>query len=153
MYVNIVIMNLTIQNFLLILILGGGYMNLTKYHLSTFWGRLTSSTLCELVELFGEQISWPEADPSKRDRIFNQWRTFWLFLGQVLSVSQTCREVLRKAQAWLNIEKKKRLIQHVGLLPGSIPVKSRLSRQSQLGSGAESSEQVALQSFMVWEAG
>jgi hypothetical protein len=36
-----------------------------------------------------------------RDRVFNQWRTFWMFVGQVLSVNQTCREALRKAQVWL----------------------------------------------------
>ena len=75
-----------------------------KISLSTFWDRLAGSSLCELVELFGGKVPWPDVSkqaPYPRDRVFNQWRTFWLFLGQVLSSSQTCREALRKAQAWL----------------------------------------------------
>jgi hypothetical protein len=91
----------------------GGKM---KISLSTFWDRLVSSSLCELVELFGAIVPWPDVpkqDPYPRDRVFNQWRTFWLFLGQVLSASQSCREALRKAQAWLLVTvrgKKKHLI-------------------------------------------
>ena len=79
----------------------GGKM---KISLSTFWDQLVRSSLCELVELFGVKVPWPDVAkqaPYPRDRVFNQWRTFWLFLGQVLSASQCCREVLRKAQAWL----------------------------------------------------
>jgi hypothetical protein len=96
-------------------------MRMNKY-ISSFWSRVASSTLCELVELFGDKVCWPKVDPSRRDRTFNQWRTFWLFLSQVLSATQTCREALRKAQAWLylkHLKKKKRFIQHVGLLSGS----------------------------------
>ena len=75
-----------------------------KISLSTYWDRLADSSLCELVELFGAKVPWPDVSgkaPYPRDRVFNLWRTFWLFLGQVLSHSQTCREALRKAQAWL----------------------------------------------------
>ena len=72
-----------------------------RHTLSTFWGRLATSSLSELVELFGNKIPWPDGDPSRRDRVFNQWRTFWLFLTQVLSFTQTCGEALKKAQAFL----------------------------------------------------
>jgi hypothetical protein len=96
-----------------VVIIIGGKM---KVSLSTFWDRLVSSSLCELVELFGDKVPSPDLAklaPYSRDRVFNQWRAFWLFLGQVLSGSQSCREALRKAQAWLLITargKKKHLI-------------------------------------------
>ncbi|MHC4139649.1 MAG: hypothetical protein ACYSR1_07335 [Planctomycetota bacterium] len=113
--------------------------------LSTFLNRVVSSTLCELVVLFGERVPFPDMDllSSTRNRVFNLWRTFWLFLGQVLSATQSCREALRKAQAWLLLaeitemdrdgvnpdkdkedkverDKKKHFIQHFGLLPSPI---------------------------------
>jgi hypothetical protein len=93
-------------------------------YMSRYWKRLAGSALCELVELFGDKISWPELEPEPepepdsihvhyyRDRVFNQWRTFWMFLGQVLSVSQTCCEALRKAQGWLWHKEKKNFIKH-----------------------------------------
>lgn len=86
-------------------------------YLNSYWERLSGSSLCELVELFGNKISWPELQSSHeyRDRIFNQWRTFWLFLGQVLSHSQVCTEALKKAQGWL-WTKKKDLFQYGGIL-------------------------------------
>lgn len=121
-------------------------MNLLN-SVSNFWGRLASSSLCDLTELLGEKVPLPDIDLSRKDRIFNSWRTFWLFLGQVLSVNQTCREALRKAQVWFFVadverntntrangtekkkekekekekekNKKKHLIQHFCLLPGS----------------------------------
>lgn len=80
-------------------------------YLSGYWNYLASSTLCELVELFGDRISWPRSESVSnhcwRNRVFNQWRTFWVFLGQVLSISQNCCEALRKAQAWLWYKEKK----------------------------------------------
>ncbi len=79
-----------------------------RHHLSAFWSRLTGSTLCELSDLFADKVPQPELEyldvkpiVYPRDRIFTQWRTFWIFIGQVLSADQTCREALRKAQAWL----------------------------------------------------
>ncbi len=98
--------------------------------LSAFWSRLTDSSLCELIELLGPNIPLPEVHPKKRDRVFNQWRTFWLFLGQILSATQSCSEILKKAQGWLYLgqaeeeenakaNKKKSLIQYVRLLPGT----------------------------------
>ncbi len=103
---------------------------------SSFWSRLASSSLCELVELMGDKVPLPDVDLSRKDRVFNPWRTFWLFLGQILSVNQSCREALRKAQAWLCVadiksntrakgtktepetNKKKHFIQHFCLLSG-----------------------------------
>jgi len=93
--------------------------------LSAFWSRLAESSLCELIELLGNNVPLPEVDPKRRDRIFNQWRTFWLFLGQILSATQSCCETLKKAQAWLYLaqveteaqgDKKKHLIQYIRLL-------------------------------------
>jgi len=87
-----------------------------KKYVSTFWDRLASSTLCELVAIVGDRIPLPEPEtsPSQRDRIFNPWRTFWLFLGQILSASQACNEALKKAQMWLSLpalpDKKKHLL-------------------------------------------
>jgi hypothetical protein len=100
--------------------------------LSAFWSRLADSSLCELIELLGDNVPLPEVDPKRRDRVFNQWRTFWLFLGQILSATQSCSETLKKAQAWLYLaqaeaqkeaqsqaNKKKHLIKYVRLLSGS----------------------------------
>ena len=88
-------------------------------YLSSYCGYLTHSTLCELVELFGDMISWPQSESVSnhcwRNRVFNQWRTFWVFLGQALSISQNCCEALRKAQAWLWYNEKKKY--HPTLLP------------------------------------
>ena len=79
-----------------------------RHYLSAFWSRVAGSALCDLVELFGDMVSKPELEDLDtkpnfypRDRVFNQWRTFWMFVGQVLSVDQSCREALRKAQVWL----------------------------------------------------
>lgn len=98
--------------------------------LSAFWSRLSDSSLCELIELLGDNVPLPEVNPKRRDRVFNQWRTFWLFLGQILSATQSCCETLKKAQAWLYLaqaeaekeaqaNKKKHLIQYIRLLSGS----------------------------------
>ena len=72
--------------------------------------RLRSSALTDLIALFSGWICLPK-DPtrSSRDRVFTTWRTFWLFLSQVLSSSHTCRETVRKAQAWLFREQGKDL--------------------------------------------
>lgn len=93
-----------------------------RNYIQTHWERLASSSLNELVELFGTKISWPDVPPIRqvrrgtndkirkeyeyRDRIFNQWRTFWISLGQVLSPDQTYGEAQKKAQKWILKEKK-----------------------------------------------
>jgi hypothetical protein len=90
-------------------------------NMSNFWKRLAGSSLSELVELFGDKIALPDVPPVRqvcknhnvskeyecRDRVFNQWRTFWMFLSQVISLNQSCKEVLKKAQFWLWLEEKK----------------------------------------------
>lgn len=95
-------------------------MKITNY-LSSFWNHFSGSALSELVELFGDKIPRPDVPPLRqvrkdqkvreeyefRHRIFNQWRTFWMFLSQVFSLSQTCRDALKKAQAWLYLEEDK----------------------------------------------
>jgi hypothetical protein len=85
---------------------------MTNY-VSTYWSRLTESSLCELVELVGERIPLPDIDTSSRDRIFNSWRIFWLFLGQVLSITQACREALIKARSWILLSDKKKTFQPI----------------------------------------
>jgi hypothetical protein len=90
-------------------------------YMSTYWERVSSSTLCELVELFGDKVPLPQPNEKRRDRIFNEWRTGWLFLGQVLSNDQSCREALKKAKLWLYLgktDKKKHFIQYICLLSG-----------------------------------
>lgn len=108
-------------------------------YVSTFWDRLAESSLCELVELVGDRIPLPDIDTSSRDRIFNPWRTFWLFLGQVLSFTQSCREALIKAHAWLLlVDKKKHFCQYVRLVSGPWPPWSGLPGQGAPGHrGAE----------------
>lgn len=97
-------------------------------YLSSFLNRLSGLTLSELAALVGDKIPPPPANPSFLDRIFNQERTFWLFLGQILSATQSCQEALKKAQMWLsalnlNWDKKKHLFQYVRLLPGQGQIK------------------------------
>jgi hypothetical protein len=36
-----------------------------------------------------------------RRRVFTHWRTFWLFLFQVLSPGQSCRETVQTAKIWM----------------------------------------------------
>lgn len=84
-------------------------------YLSTFWNRLSHLRLSELAAVVGDRIPSPPINPSFLDRIFNQERTFWLFLGQVLSATQSCQEALKKAQMWLSLshsdsDKKKHLL-------------------------------------------
>ncbi len=83
-------------------------------YLQAYAKRLQRLTLSELVEVVGEKIPEPPADPSFLNRIFNQERTFWLFLSQILSEDQTCSEAVKKAQMWLlsteELDKKKHLL-------------------------------------------
>lgn len=77
---------------------------------SSLWNRLSYLTLSELVAIVGDKIPLPPINPSFLNRIFNQERTFWLFLGQILSADQSCDGALKKAQMWLStLNKKKHL--------------------------------------------
>lgn len=94
-------------------------------YLSSFGNRLSHQNLSELIAVVGDKIPPPPINPSFLDRIFNQEQTFWLFLGQVLSATQSCREALIKAQMWLtSSNKKKPLYQYIRLLSGESQVKS-----------------------------
>lgn len=76
----------------------GGHMS----YLCAFWNRLSCLPLNELGAVVGDKIPAPPRNPSFLNRIFNQERTFWLFLGQILSATQSCQEALKKAQMWLS---------------------------------------------------
>jgi hypothetical protein len=55
--------------------------------------------LATLVARFLPATSFPMADGQRR-RIFSPWVTFIAFLGQVLTRGSTCREAVRRVQAW-----------------------------------------------------
>ncbi len=91
------------------------------FQVSSFYTQLSAFSFSELSAVVGERIPPPPVNPSFLDRIFTQERTFWLFLGQILSATQSCQEALKKASMWfsaLNLNKKKHLIQYLRLLPG-----------------------------------
>ena len=67
--------------------------------------RLRQRKVWELGGLFSPWLELPESFGSpKRRRLFPPWRTFWLFLTQVLSADKACREVVRGFLAWLAFE-------------------------------------------------
>lgn len=108
---------------------------MSMFGLSFSWHRLSQWSLSELVAVVGDKIPSPSPNPSFLDRIFNQERTFWLFLSQILSATQSCREVLKKAQMWLFLssvlpDKKKHLFQYVRLLSGSRQIEPKLLGRS-----------------------
>jgi hypothetical protein len=64
-----------------------------------------ASTLSRLCEVFGSWLPANALSPAdkglnSRERLYPQSVTFWAFLSQVLNVSSSCREVVRKVQAW-----------------------------------------------------
>jgi hypothetical protein len=67
--------------------------------------RLRQASLGKLTGLFGKYIRKPLLDPAdtgtgSRQRLFSLRTTFWAFLAQVLTPDGSCREALRKLQAW-----------------------------------------------------
>ena len=67
--------------------------------------RIRGASLGKLTALFGNYTSekyLAPADTGKgsRIRMFSTYTTFWAFLAQVLTVDGSCREALRKLQAW-----------------------------------------------------
>jgi hypothetical protein len=78
-------------------------ISMSMFGLSFSWNRVSHWTLSELVAVVGDKIPPPPPNPSFLDRIFNQERTFWLFLNQVLSATQSCRVALKQAQMWLSL--------------------------------------------------
>lgn len=61
--------------------------------------RLLTLPVTTLVQTAGSFLRPPNEAPA-RTRVFTPWVTFWLFLAQVLSHAQTCREAVRQAQGW-----------------------------------------------------
>jgi hypothetical protein len=62
-------------------------------------------SLGELYELFGEMLpdrllAMNEKGLNSRDRVFSPKVTFWAFVSQVLDVGSSCRDVVRKVEAW-----------------------------------------------------
>jgi hypothetical protein len=93
-------------------------------YLSSFGNRLSHLTLSELIAVVGDKVPPPPINPSFLDRIFNQEETFWLFLSQILSATQSCGEALKKAQMWLSSSNKKKLSSSTS---GYCQARSRLS--------------------------
>jgi hypothetical protein len=62
-------------------------------------------SLGEIYELFGDLLpdrllSKSEEGPNSRERILTPKVTFWAFVSQVLDVASSCRDVVRKVEAW-----------------------------------------------------
>lgn len=66
---------------------------------------LQQASIGQLTGLFGKHIPANRLAPAKkgtgsRRRLFSRYTTFWTFFAQVLTVEGSCREALRKLQAW-----------------------------------------------------
>ena len=67
--------------------------------------RIQGASIGQLTGLFGKYTSakWlvpTDSGAGSRCRVFSRCTTFWTFLAQVLTVDGSCREALRKLQAW-----------------------------------------------------
>ena len=67
--------------------------------------RIRQASLGQLTGLFGNYIRKPllkpaDTGPGSRQRLFSFRTTFWAFLAQVFMPAGSCREALRKLQAW-----------------------------------------------------
>lgn len=62
-------------------------------------------SLGELYELFGDLLperllATQESGPNSRERVFTHKVTFWAFVSQIFDVGSSCRDVVRKVEAW-----------------------------------------------------
>jgi len=64
--------------------------------------QLVKLPMAALVQTAGRFLRPPNAPPA-RTRVFTPWVTFWVFLAQVLSRAQTCREAVRQTQGWVRL--------------------------------------------------
>jgi len=76
-----------------------------RAHLEAEAERMRAASVGKLVGLFGKYIGDRRLDPAdsgegSRDRLFSVRTTFWAFLAQILTPEGSCREALRKLQAW-----------------------------------------------------
>src|SRR3981081_3416137 len=67
--------------------------------------KLRTESISELQEAFGSMIHEVLLCPQQngigsRQRRFSPLLTFWAFLSQVISPNSSCREAVRKVQAW-----------------------------------------------------
>jgi len=67
--------------------------------------RIRGASIGQLTGLFGKyaEAKWlapADKGVASRCRVFSRRTTFWAFLAQVLTVDGSCREALRKLQAW-----------------------------------------------------
>jgi len=67
--------------------------------------QIRRASLGKLAGLFDQYIHTDSLNPAdsgagSRERLFSTRTTFWVFLSQVLSPDGSCREALRKLQAW-----------------------------------------------------
>jgi hypothetical protein len=55
----------------------------------------------DVAGVFGQWARWPGRYKGERDRLYTQERTFWAFLGQVLSPNGSCQEAVAKCAVHL----------------------------------------------------
>ena len=72
-------------------------------------------TLGEIYELFGEMLperllARNEKSVNSRERSLTPKVTFWAFISQVFDVGSSCRDVVRKVEAWWRWSQKERRI-------------------------------------------
>jgi len=58
-------------------------------------------TMDDVAGVFGRWVRWPGKYKEDRDRLYTQERTFWAFLGQVLSPNGSCQEAVTKCAVHL----------------------------------------------------
>lgn len=78
----------------------------------------------ELMHRFEKWVTTEGALVAARNTIFTPQTTFWLFLDQVFTGDGTCREILRKYQAWRALTWKKEISPNTG---GYCQARARLS--------------------------
>jgi hypothetical protein len=76
--------------------------------LSVHKRRLLALPVTALVQTAGSFLR-PPNEPAARTRVFTPWVTFWVFLAQVLSRAQTCREAVCQTQGWFRVQQAREL--------------------------------------------
>jgi hypothetical protein len=92
-------------------------------------------SLGELYELFGELLpdrllSMSEKGANSRERLLTPKVTFWAFVSQVLDVGSSCRDVVRKVEAWWRWMQKDRAGEPSLTASAYCQARARLDRQT-----------------------